>query len=212
MLDSGLQPQVQAVDDLQAELSEVFKGATASYVIVREQQRQRSTSQFALPSYQVGDQVMLDTAVVEDPYSRERPSVKLKYKRIGPFKIIRLIGRNAVELLLPSTLRIHPVVNVSHTTRHFEQTSDIRSETTNTPLPPINPAYPDEFEVDRILRHRKHGNNYEFLVAWKGYPTHDSSWEPRRHFIYDDESVHDSLTQYIREHNLHDAIDDYSFI
>ena len=112
LLDSAHQLQVQTVEDLQTELSAVSKDSTASYAAVREQKCQRPKSRFILPSYRVGDQVMLDISVVQDPHSRNRLSAKLNYKRIGPFKIIRLIGKNAVELLLPSTLRIHPVVNV----------------------------------------------------------------------------------------------------
>jgi hypothetical protein len=38
------------------------------------------------------------------------------------------------------------------------------------------------FEVERILAERADGG--EFLVKWRGYDLHQSSWEPRAH-IYD---------------------------
>ena len=32
---------------------------------------------------------------------------------VGPFKVIRAVGRNTFKLDLPVTLRVHPVFNVS---------------------------------------------------------------------------------------------------
>ena len=40
------------------------------------------------------------------------PSKKLTEKWIGPYEILR-VAPNAVELKLPKSLKIHPVVNVS---------------------------------------------------------------------------------------------------
>jgi Chromo (CHRromatin Organisation MOdifier) domain len=34
------------------------------------------------------------------------------------------------------------------------------------------------YEVEEILRHRRRGRGYEYLVKWKGYDTDDSTWEP----------------------------------
>lgn len=44
----------------------------------------------------------------------KRPSNKLDVRRIGPFCVIRMVGKHAAELLLPSNMsRLHPVFNVS---------------------------------------------------------------------------------------------------
>ena len=42
-----------------------------------------------------------------------RKTEKLMERFVGPYKVKRIISLNAVELELPSTVRIHLVVNVS---------------------------------------------------------------------------------------------------
>ena len=37
----------------------------------------------------------------------------------------------------------------------------------------------EEFVVERIVAQRKRGRRTEFLVAWKGYPPEENTWEPR---------------------------------
>ena len=59
--------------------------------------------------YKVGQQVWLST---DNLRMLNRASKKLTEKWIGPYEVTR-VTPNAVELKLPKTLRIHPVVNVS---------------------------------------------------------------------------------------------------
>jgi len=42
-----------------------------------------------------------------------RRTEKLTKRFVGPYKIKEIISSNAVKLELPSTVKIHPVVNVS---------------------------------------------------------------------------------------------------
>ena len=35
------------------------------------------------------------------------------------------------------------------------------------------------FEVERIVAQRKRGRSVEYLVAWKGYPPEENTWERR---------------------------------
>ena len=35
------------------------------------------------------------------------------------------------------------------------------------------------FEVERIVAQRKRGRAVEYLVAWKGYPPEENTWERR---------------------------------
>ena len=50
-----------------------------------------------------------------------RRTEKLMERFVGPYKIKKIISTNAVELELSSTIRIHPVVNVSRICRYVGQ-------------------------------------------------------------------------------------------
>ena len=47
------------------------------------------------------------------PEERNRPSHKLQLKLCGPFKIQKKVTPNAYRLVLPRTIRAHPVFNVA---------------------------------------------------------------------------------------------------
>jgi len=69
--------------------------------------------------YKVGDLVMLSTKDLKYQMI-ERRTEKLIERFIGPYKIKKIISTNVVELELPSTIRIYPVVNVSKICRYVE--------------------------------------------------------------------------------------------
>lgn len=49
-----------------------------------------------------------------------------------------------------------------------------------------------EYEVERILRHRKRkgrGRSWEFLVLWRGFDIASATWEPERHLAHAPERV-----------------------
>ena len=66
---------------------------------------------------------------------------------VGPYKVKKIISANVVELELPSTIRIYPVVNVSRIHRYIEQVEGQRKE---QPAPVIIKGE-ERWEVKRIL-------------------------------------------------------------
>jgi len=62
--------------------------------------------------YKVGDLVILSTKDLKYQMVRRRME-KLTERFVGPYKIKKVVSSNAVELELPSTVKIYPVVNVS---------------------------------------------------------------------------------------------------
>ena len=62
--------------------------------------------------YKVGDLIMLSTKNLKYQMVRRRTE-KLTEKFVGPYRIKKIVSSNAVELKLPSTVKIHLVVNVS---------------------------------------------------------------------------------------------------
>jgi len=65
-----------------------------------------------IEEYKVGDLVMLSTKDLKYQMVGRRTE-KLTERFVGPYKIKEIISSNAVKLELPSTIRIHLVVNVS---------------------------------------------------------------------------------------------------
>ena len=122
--------------------------------------------------YQVGQQVWLST---DNLHMLSRASKKLMEKRIGPYEVTQ-VTPNVVELKLPKTLRIHPVVNVSRVKPYLG------------PLPgqPVSPPGPiqvseecnEEYEVDYIVASHIYRRQLQYLVHWKGYEEHERTWEP----------------------------------
>jgi len=69
--------------------------------------------------YQVGDLVLLSTKDLKWQMEGRRTE-KLTERFAEPYKVKRVISNNAVELELPRTVKIHPVVNVSRIRRYRE--------------------------------------------------------------------------------------------
>jgi hypothetical protein len=85
-----------------------------------------------LPQFKVGDQVWLSRRNI----STTRPSQKLDFKRLGPFKITEIVGESklAFKLELPHTMRIHPVFHGSLLEPYHANTIPGR---TQPPPPPV---------------------------------------------------------------------------
>jgi len=66
---------------------------------------------------------------------------------MGPYKIKAIISSNVVELELLTTVKIHPVVNISRIKQYIEQVDGQRKE---APQPVIIEGK-EEWEVEWIL-------------------------------------------------------------
>ena len=67
--------------------------------------------------YKVGDLVILSTKDLKYQMTGRRTE-KLMERFVGPYRIKKIISSNTVELELPSTVKIHSVVNVSRIRRY----------------------------------------------------------------------------------------------
>ena len=77
--------------------------------------------------YKVGDLVILSTKNLKYQMVRRRTE-KLTEKFVGPYRIKKIVSSNAVELELPSTVKIHLVVNISRIQRYIGQVEGQRKE------------------------------------------------------------------------------------
>jgi len=75
-----------------------------------EMKRQADRGRKEAEDWKRGDRVMLST---RDLVFKERPARKLVDRYIGPYVIEEVVFTNAVKLQLPTSMKIHLVVNVS---------------------------------------------------------------------------------------------------
>jgi hypothetical protein len=128
-------------------------------------------------NFNIGDLVYLSTEHYKSVAEANRPSSKLCSKFMGPFKIIDRIHKNAYKLDLPPHFKFHNVVNVEYLRKHIESELEIRKEVLPTVELYIDPEE-EEYNVEKILKHRGSGKAKQYLVKWKDYPLHDATWEP----------------------------------
>jgi len=89
-----------------------------------------------------------------------RRTDKLTERFVGPYRVKGIVSSNAIELDLPSSVRIHPVVNISRIRRYRDQVKEQKV----TPPPPVEIQGEMEYKVERILSKRKKYRKVEYLV------------------------------------------------
>ena len=80
-----------------------------------------------IDDYKIGDLVLLSTKDLKYQMVRRRTK-KLTERFVRPYKVKKIVSSNTVELELPSTVRIHLVVNISRICRYVEQVEGQRKE------------------------------------------------------------------------------------
>ena len=94
---------------------------------------------------------------------KERPSKKLMERYVGLYTIEEIVSSNAVKLKLPSSMRIHPVVNVSWIVRYKEQVKGQKKEEGK----PVEVEGVEEWEIEKILNKKKIRGVVKYLIWWK---------------------------------------------
>jgi len=104
-----------------------------------------------------------------------RRSEKLTEHFVGPYKVKGIVSSNAIELELPKSIKIHPVVNVNRVQLYKPQ---VEGQKKILPKLLIIKGQ-EEFEVEEILNKRMIREKKKFLVRWKGYMAEENTWENR---------------------------------
>jgi len=89
-----------------------------------------------------------------------RRSEKLTKRFVGPYQVKGIISTNAIELDLPSMVKIHLVVNVSRVCRYRDQVEGQKKEW----LAPVIIKEEEEYEVEKILNKKKFRGKDWYLV------------------------------------------------
>jgi len=164
------------------------------------QKAQKDMKQYAdrergeVEEYRVGDLVLLSTKDLKYQMIG-RCGEKFTKCFVGPYRVKAIISSNAVELELPSTIKIHPVVNVSRIRRYKSQVEGQRKE---MPQPMVIEGE-EEWEVEKIMNKRKVQGRDKYLVRWKGCTAEEDTWKNRENLKNAMELVEEFEKGYSRE-------------
>lgn len=194
--------KLESLSDFRDHLKAVMQDAQYAHQLAKAKQIAEASVHFKRPNYCVGDRVWISHKLFKDSYSNAQKSSKLAARRYGPFRIMQIVGRNAVRLELPRHIRIHPVIHVSHTKPHQDQPPYIAQTARSVPVPVDATAEIPLFKVDRILAHRKRGRGFQWLTLMQNSSTHEAQWQPTRDFVDKDGTLTKAFRDYIVRNKL----------
>ena len=149
----GAKKFIEKIKEIQEEAKAVLGKAQ------EEMKKYADRKRGEVDDYKVEDLVMLGTKDLKYQIVGRRTE-KLTERFVGPYKIKKIVSSNVVELELPSTVKIHPVVNVSKICHYIRQVEGQRKE---QPAPVIIEGE-EEWEVERILNKRWIREKNKYLV------------------------------------------------
>jgi len=141
-------------------IKEVYKETEAALKKNQEETKKYTNKKRnEVEEYQIEDWVLLSTKDLKYKM-KERQSEKLTKQFIKPYQVKGIISTNAIELDLPSTVKIHPVVNVSKVHRYKNQVKGQKKER----LALVIIKAEEEYEVEKILNEKKFKGKDRYLV------------------------------------------------
>lgn len=132
--------------------------------------------------YSPGDLVWLSRKFIKT----RRPSQKLDFRRIGPFAVVRMVGKNAVELQLSQAFaRLHPVFNISLISPFYQSDNDsdlFQKDLPANALPTDSDAVKfltNWIAISHILGHRVIRGEHFYLLRSTGSLSNENDvWTP----------------------------------
>jgi len=126
---------------------------------------------------------------------------KIKYKKIGPCRILKNIYDNAYRLELPEKFDISPTFNVADFYGFHEE--DIRADEGTLSeweqhLPIKSEEQIKELIVTRIGKKTRREEYMEYLIKWKNWGPEDASWVTKDQLA----RVHNSSPHHWYAHEL----------
>jgi hypothetical protein len=127
-----------------------------------------------IPSqFQVRSQVWLEATHLKLRHQK----TKLAPKCYGPFQIVKEVSPVVYQIKLPASWGIHDVFHAFLLSSYHETTA--HGPNFSWPPPDLIDGE-EEYEVERVVNHWRHGKarRLQYLIKWKGYPESDNTWEP----------------------------------
>ncbi|GAB5489762.1 MAG: hypothetical protein Pars2KO_33320 [Parasphingorhabdus sp.] len=182
--------KVQSVTEMCDTMSTHLARATRNYGAAQDAMRRQANVKRRDVRFSVGDEVVVSTKVLLPTHLKHIPA-KLRRKYIGPFTIIEAISSVAYKVALPDDWRAHPVYHISRLKKFERDTTHHR--VVAPPEGRLDEEGHMEYDVQAIINHKGTGARRRYLVAWKGWPLSESTWEPESHLV----KVSDMLAEYL---------------
>ena len=118
--------KVESVTEFVQRMKKVQEEAEAALKKTQEDmKRYVDRERKEMEEWKKGDRILLST---KDLVFKERPTKKLTERYVRPYVIEEVVSTNAVKLRLPSSMRIHLVVNISRIVRYKKQIKGQKKE------------------------------------------------------------------------------------
>jgi hypothetical protein len=181
------------VDDWLDLLKSARKAALDSITMSQTDQAEYANRRRTPIVFAEGDSVLLSTKNLHVHVSSEEGK-KLKPRFIGPLKILKKLSDVSYKLELPQGLsRLHPVFHVNLLRKYNVPDKKLQAILARPPPVFVDKEAQQYYEVEKILSHRTHRRQKQYLIKWLGYPLHDATWEPMRNI---QEDVPDLVREY----------------
>ncbi|MBW0481525.1 hypothetical protein O181_021240 [Austropuccinia psidii MF-1] len=159
-------------------LRKSFDTASKCISEAKESKKQRWDKTHMGPDFKEGDQVLVSTL----NFNKLKGHKKMRDSFLGPLTIIKLIGKNAVEVRLTGEFsRKHPVFPVSLVKPYFQTEEDKFPSRKRNTTPPEIVEVEDSFSpVKKIIKARKirlNGKDQrQYLVRFKNQTADKDIW------------------------------------
>ena len=114
---------------------------------------------------------------------------------MGPYKVKGIVSSNTIELELPKSIKIYPVVNISRVWLYKPQVEKQKK------IPPklLIIEGQEEFKIEKIINKRMIREKEKFLVRWKEYMVEEDTWENKENLENIKELVEEFERKYREE-------------
>ena len=179
------------------EMQEALHRARENILKAQEAQKCQSDKHRQSHKFKEGDLVLLNNKNLRTPDE----SAKLRLRFIGPFRIVKQMSPDNFKLDLPDNLRIHNNFHVNLLKPYIPNDSALFPNQTVSPPEPIQMIGHVEYEVERIIDIRRRHRRTQYLIKWKGYSEHESTWEDEE----DCQNARKMIEKFLQNRNRQDA-------
>ena len=107
----------------------------------------------------------------------------MKFKKIGPCRVLRKFSTNAYEIELPLDVGISPIFNVANLYKYEGETADDRAQDQETQeidwvkqLPTAKELQPERILDKKVFKKTRGQDYFQYLIKGKGQSTAEATW------------------------------------